>query len=409
MRVLVVRAALVGGLLSPASLGAQTLSLTEAQALERMSDESVRVRAARAGIDVARAGELSAGRWPNPRVTYHREAVGGVAEHYVTVAQLLPLAGRRPLAMSAAAAMTDAVSSRADDRVRRLRADLRLAFTGVWAAQARERELTRSRDRLRELADLLARREAGGESAGFDRLRAEREVIDVEADRALAAADRAQAQGLLLSFFAAGDLAAGGVEAVTPERSAAMLPSLDELTMRAETARGDLRALARERDAAAFLERSADRLRIPEPEVVAGTKSSNAGGGDIGGIVSVHLALPLFDRGRPERALARARAGEASASADALRQVVRAEVGAWRATVLERRGIADRYRAAIASDMGDVERIAQVSYENAEGGILDLLDAHRTASAARVRQVLLDAAVREAEIELEFASGWEIR
>ena len=42
-------------------------------------------------------------------------------------------------------------------------------------------------------------------------------------------------------------------------------------------------------------------------------------------------------------------------------------------------------------------------------GILELLDAYRTRSTARVRQAVLDAAVREAEIELEFVSGWEIR
>ena len=41
--------------------------------------------------------------------------------------------------------------------------------------------------------------------------------------------------------------------------------------------------------------------------------------------------------------------------------------------------------------------------------ILELLDAHRTLSTARVRQAVLDAAVREAEIELEFVSGWEVR
>ena len=49
-----------------------------------------------------------------------------------------------------------------------------------------------------------------------------------------------------------------------------------------------------------------------------------------------------------------------------------------------------------------------MSYEAGERGILELLDAYRTASSARVRQAMLDAAVREAEIELEFVSGWEI-
>ena len=55
-----------------------------------------------------------------------------------------------------------------------------------------------------------------------------------------------------------------------------------------------------------------------------------------------------------------------------------------------------------------VGRIAQVSYEAGEGSILELLDAYRTTSTARVRQAALDAAVREAEIELEFVSGWEM-
>ena len=50
----------------------------------------------------------------------------------------------------------------------------------------------------------------------------------------------------------------------------------------------------------------------------------------------------------------------------------------------------------------------QVSYEAGERGILELLDAYRTTSAARITQAGLDAAMREAEIELEFVSGWEM-
>src|ERR671934_40310 len=79
-----------------------------------------------------------------------------------------------------------------------------LAYADLVAAQTRERELTASRDRLQELAGILARREREGDAAGFDRLRAEREVLDVEADRIIAAADRARAQGRLVGFFASG-------------------------------------------------------------------------------------------------------------------------------------------------------------------------------------------------------------
>jgi outer membrane protein TolC len=64
---------------------------------------------------------------------------------------------------------------------------------------------------------------------------------------------------------------------------------------------------------------------------------------------------------------------------------------------------------AAVSIGGQIERIAQVSYDAGERGILDLLDAYGLASSSRVRQAALDLSVREAEIELEFASGWEIR
>jgi cobalt-zinc-cadmium efflux system outer membrane protein len=409
MRVSAVHAALAAVLLLPAGAGAQSLSMTEAQALARLSDESPRVQAARASVDVARADALAAARLPNPRVTFNREAVSGVSENYFTVAQTLPVTGRRHFEMSAAASRVEAASSRVDGEVRRLRTNLRLAFTDLWAAQQRERELVRRRDRLRELADVLARREAGGESAGFDRLRAEREVLDVESERAGAASDRARAQGALTSFFPAALPASDEIEAVRTTPNAATVPSVEELIARAETVRGDILALAHEREVASLMTQAADRRLLPEPEVVAGTKTSNAGTGDVGSIMSVHVSVPLFDRGRAERAAAVARATQVDSQLAALRLMVQTEIRAWRAAVIERRGIAERYRAAVNGGTDDIERIAQISYDNGEGGILELLDAHRTGSSSRVRQVMLDAAVREAEIELEFVSGWEIR
>jgi cobalt-zinc-cadmium efflux system outer membrane protein len=406
MRTFLVCAAFTAAVM-PASARAQTVVLTEPQVLAQLGAESPRVQAARAAVDVARAGILAAARWPNPRVTFNREAVAGVAENMFMVAQSLPVTGRRRFDVNAATARVEASSSRAEDQIRRVRADLRLAFTDLWAAQERERELARSRDRLSELAGILGKREEAGEAAGFDRLRAEREVLDVDASRAIAASERAQAQAMLAGYLAAPP-APAAIEAVRPARSNAMPPTVDELTARAETSRGDLVALARELDAAGFAEQAAGRRAIPEPEVVAGTKTSNAAGGDVGSIVSVHVALPLFDRARPERAAAQARGRQVRAEADVLRQTIRAQIAAWRAAVVERRAIAERHRATLGPATEQIERIAQVSYEAGERGILELLDAYRTSAAARVTQAELDAAVREAEIELEFVSGWEI-
>src|SRR5712692_2271068 len=137
----VVLCATLGALMLPSNAGAQSLSLTEAEALARLSPGSARVRAIRAGIDVARADVLAAGRWPNPRVTFDREAVAGVTENIVMVSQILPITGLRRLEVQAASATVDASSSRADDAMRRARGDLRLAFAQLVSAQVREREL----------------------------------------------------------------------------------------------------------------------------------------------------------------------------------------------------------------------------------------------------------------------------
>ncbi|PYR45511.1 MAG: hypothetical protein DMF89_24885 [Acidobacteria bacterium] len=317
------------------------------------------------------------------------------------------MTGRRDLDVQAASALVSARSSRADDEVRRLRADLRLAFADLVSAQTRSRDLTAARDRLRELAGLLAKREAAGDAAGFDRLRAEREVLDLETDLGVATTERTRAQATLAGFF--DDITDPfQIVAVANAPSTAPLPELDVLLDRANTARGEFLALRHEVQAAELFAKASDRRLIPEPEVVGGTKSSTLAGGDLGTVFTVHATLPLFDRGRPEQAMAAARRVQAEARAEALRLILRGQVAALREALIQRRASAERYRSEAVSNATEIERIARVSYDAGERGILELLDAHRLAASARVRQAALDLAVRQIEIELEFATGWEI-
>lgn len=398
----------VAALLTVSVPAASQTVLPEAEALARLSADSPRARAIRAGVDVARAEIAVVGRWPNPRLAVDRESVAGVSETLTTVLQPLPVTGRRALERAAASAAAGATASRADEDIRRMRTDLRLAYAELAAAQQRERELTRAVERLTALARIVARREAAGDAASFDTLRAEREVQDVTADRAVATGDRAHAQARLSSFFAPGTDPSMLVAADPPSGSRD-IPSLEALLEQAERSRGAIAALRKDRDAAQLAIQAADRRRLPEPEVVAGTKSSSLAGGDVGSVIGVQATLPLFDRGRPERAVAQARASQAEAQLDAYRVVLRADLAAARSLAVERRRAAEAYRASAAVNAGQVERIAEVSYEAGERGILELLDAYRTSAAARVRQGALDAAARGAEIELEFLSGWEIR
>lgn len=392
----------------PSTVGAQSVRLTEADALARFSPESPRVRALRSDIEVAKVDVMAANRWPNPRLTYDRESVAGVREDMFMVSQVLPVTGRRGFAVDAANAVVGATGLRVDEALRRARADLRIAFAQLVAAQARELEMTAAAARIRDLAAILARREAAGDTAGFDRLRAEREGLELDADLAAAATERAQAQARLAGYFAG---VVDPLQLVAADESAVRtdVPPLETLLERADTVRGDLLALQKDLDAARLSLKAAERGRVPEPEVVVGTKSSTLPGADRGGVLSLQASLPLFDRNAPERAVALARASQASARAEALRRIARADIAALRAAVVERRETAERYRLGALALTDELERIAQVSYDAGERGILELLDAFRTSASARLRQAALRAAVREAEIELEYVSGWEIR
>ena len=398
----------VAALLTVSVPAASQTVLPEAEAIARLSADSPRARAIRAGVDVARAEISVAGRWPNPRLTIDRESVAGVSETLTTVLQPLPVTGRRGLEREAASAAADANASRAEDEGRRLRADLRLAYAELAAAQLRERELSRSRAQLVDLVGILDRREAAGDVAGFDRLRAAHEVLDMDADLMIAASDVVHAQARLAGFFAPGTEATTLV-AADPPPGAPDLPPLDALIERAEQTRGRLLALRKDQEAAQWAIRAADRRRFPEPEVLAGTKSSNVGGGDVGSVIGVQATLPIFDRSRPERAVAQARVSQAQAELDAFRVTLRADVAAARVAAQVRRRVAQSYRELALSNVGEVERIARVSYDAGERGILELLDALRTSSSARIRQAALDVAARIAEIELEFVSGWEVQ
>jgi len=382
--------------------------MTEAEAVGRLSLESPRARAVRAQVELARADALVAGRLPNPSVTVSREAVAGVTEGYLLLTQSLPITGRRGLQVDSASQNVRASELRADDLLRRLRADVRRAFIELSLAEARERELASALKSLQSLGVSLARREAAGDAAGFDRLRAEREALDLAADLGDARARRGRAQGLLASFyFPPPDPATLHPAPFNPVQPP--LPSGDDLVTRALSSRPDLLALERDIEAAKIAGHAASRSRVPEPEIVAGLKTSSVDDGRQGSVLSLQASIPLFDRAQPERAQAAAREQLALAERDALRAEIGAVIRGLRLSAEERRNLADQYRVDALPKSDELQRIAQVSYDAGERGILELLDAYRSAADARLRMVELYAAAANADIDLELATAVEIR
>ena len=113
--------------------------------------------------------------------------------------------------------------------------------------------------------------------------------------------------------------------------------------------------------------------------------------------------IPLFDSGSRDAARWLAERDRTEAERALTTQTIRAQVGAASEVLALRQ---DAIRAAdAASPAAELTQIAEVSYTEGEAGILELLDAHRTAARARIRAIDMRLAARLAQIALERAVG----
>lgn len=393
----------------PAAQERSLVRLTEREAVARFLAADPRIRGLDAGIDEIRAAQAERTLWPNPSATFSRESVRGAHDTFLLARQELPISGRRGRLQTAGRLAVAAAQAEAQAERVQLQADVREAYAALVLAQQREAAFAESIAALQKLIAVLRTREEGGEGSTYDRMRGQRALIDLEAERSLAAAERARAQGRLAAYLGSG---------ITPEQLVAAdsliatgpPPPLPPLLDEALAQRGDYRAaeLSIERFEA---ERSAaTRLQVPTPTLTGGLKRSEIAGATGSGYqVSVDLAVPLFSRGQTATALAHAQKSRATAEAESWRLQIEADVRAAYAVATIQQERVTRYQESAAAIAEPLARIGRVGYEEGELSILELLDADRQALEARVRLLDLAAAARRAAIDLDRAIGREFR
>jgi cobalt-zinc-cadmium efflux system outer membrane protein len=172
---------------------------------------------------------------------------------------------------------------------------------------------------------------------------------------------------------------------------------------RATSTRAELRALDRLGTRADLERDAARRTKQPGLTFAGGVKHASAGiGHQTGGLFGVSLTLPLFDTG--SRGAARWEAERVRV--DAERASVEAQIRGEVTTASE----ALRLRLRVSSDeqaltRDDLLEIAEAGYRDGELGILELLDAARTSTRARLRGIDIGLDARLAGIALERAVG----
>lgn len=371
---------------------------SERDVVDLIVREGPRARAIRAQSEVIRREQLARLAYPNPGVTYSREGAGFT--EFFQVEQSVPVFGTRGALARAGVAATEAAQADVAAQLWALRTEAAAAVARLTSSQVRLDAAQAHTREVERLIEILHIREREGEGSRFDRLRAEQELREARQLATSAAIEVAEARAAVTAMLP-GDVTVGRIARVI--LPAAPAPSLDVLLTRALSARAELRALRRSADRAEAESEAARRARFPAPTLFGGLKRADGEAGrQRGGVSGVNVSVPLFDRGGREAARWQAERARIEAERTSIERQIRGDITRASAALTLR-------EAALSGDAdaaGDeLTRIAEVAYREGEVGILELLDAVRTASRARLRSLELRLDARLAQIALERAVG----
>ena len=387
------------------ALAGSAQALTEREALELLR-ASPYSRQLRAEAEVARVGAERHKTYPNPAVSATLEGAGRT--DFLMLEQAIPMNGRRSLLYEAAESGARAAVSSADHALRQVEAALRRSFYRLVYLQIRGQMAREHIAELEELLRILREREAAGEGSKFDRLQGEREIVEHETDLAQIEVMMGEARAELARYL--GDaVSPAGLVADGTLSPGFDLPPLRDAVAAGLGARGDYRVEAERLEQLRLEDEAAKRLRIPNPIVSGGMKRAEVAGQFVTGpVVGVSVDLPIFRKGRVERAVAAAETIRTQERRSALQRQILAEVRSSHDALRLHRQMARDYRSQSEQRVQELAEIAEVAYREGELGILDLLETRRVAHRARLQQLELDATAKLAEVEFDRSVAKEL-
>lgn len=373
---------------------------SEQEIVDLIVRDGPQARAIRAASDVVALEQAARLVFPNPAASYTREGAGFT--EFFQVDQSLPGFGLRKALERAGVAAREAAEAERDARLWQLRSDAHDTVARLRAASERMQAAEALVRLVEGLIGVLSTREREGEGSRFDRVRAQQELVDAQQIMVVAAIERSEARSALSALLPPGVAVPDTVPALLQPRPA---ESIDALMTRATASRAELRALQAAAERFSLEADVARRAAGPAPAITGGVKRADAAGETrAGGVVGVSVTVPLFNRGTREAARwnaerLRAELERAAVEADIRGQITRA------AEAFALRRQSGEAVAASLSSADDLIAIADVAYREGDIGILQLLDAYRTAARARARGVEATLNLRLAQIALERAVG----
>lgn len=398
------RASIVIGLLLVTTITrAQQNALTESMAIELAFARDSVQQLASGYINQARSDVLTANTWPNPEFRYEREELDSLdlVEQKVVISQKFDFSGRRGINRQAADLQLNAARYKSEAWLAQLKQNIRERYYEALLQQKRHQAHKLTHDQIRLLNKVLKKRRDDGDVSAYDYQRVSAELATIKAK---AGNTEVEFHAAMLALQA---LLGEGAESYK-ELDGALLPlqiaPLEQAVLLLES-QPALRKLKAQSEAYALQQRAESRT-FPDVTLGLGWRRDEANGQtDDGLIINASIPLPLFDRRKDKQYSYQAQAMITNSEYQLAHDTASAELtGLWQQS-LQYRQTAVAFRKDSVQVTHELIRIAEAYYRAGEIGILELLDAYRSALDAELTALDFEHKARSARIKLDYLSG----
>jgi cobalt-zinc-cadmium efflux system outer membrane protein len=386
---------------APSTLPADS-PLTFDQALALAMSNNRTIAAARlrravdlAGIDVARER-------PNPEIRF--EQAKETPHYSLTATQPLELGGKRSRRVELAEAVARTGEAEIALALADLRSQLRKAYYGLAAAEARKaisRELQSLAGRARDAA---RERYEAGDIPRLEVVQADLNLAQAENEAAASDGERETARAVLNVLIGRDPKAPTEVVEDTAEAS---LPAAETAASAAVATNAELAVIDRQIAEAVARAALARAQQVPDPSLEGAVTHDAPGEFDWGWRYSVGITVPVFTRHRAAVHVEEATIAQLRVQREALVQRLNGAVSAALARATAQRQQYLRYRDEILPRSREVETMAEEAYRAGQTGLTALLQALQAARELRAKavQAAFDYEIALAELERAAALG----
>ena len=386
---------------APAASQTQTQALSLQEALDRATGQNLDLVAARLRQAVSQAGVQIARQRPNPTVSF--AAARDLPHESLLVDQPLELGGIRGRRIELARTEVSLVGIEYATLERQIRRRVRDAYfaavlaRGVTAFQVRMLEIGK---RLQEVAN--ARFEAG-DVPQLETVQADLIVARAETDLMVSRQQEKTSLGQLNILL--NEPVSRDWELVTSMDAMLSSSSMEELILRAQQSNPELQHLMQEQKVEEARRSLLRAQRTPKVTLQAGSDFNAPPDFQVGPRGQVAVELPIFSRNQGELAQSQATSRFLESQVQANRRVVAGRLQAAYLDLVGRKQQVELYHDKLLPAGRKLADMAEESYRAGKSGILNVLDAQR--SARQLEREYLDTlfAMQSKFSELEETIG----